>query len=52
LDKSWSGTLVEGARIYTVGDYRVAFSVLVVGLLVGLMCTLAMRETRCRPLVA
>lgn len=52
LDKSWSGTLVEGARIYTVGDYRVAFSVLVVGLLVGLMCTLAMRETRCRPVVA
>jgi MFS family permease len=52
LDASWSGSLVEGARIYAVGDYRVAFSVLVAGLLVGLGCTLAMRETGCRPVAA
>ena len=52
LDKSWSGTLVDGARIYSVGDYRVAFSVLVAGMLLGLGCALAMRETRCQPLAA
>ncbi|MGD9802767.1 MAG: MFS transporter [Hyphomicrobiaceae bacterium] len=52
LDHVWSGKLVDGARIYTVADYRVAFSVLVGGLLIGLGCALAMRETRCRPLVS
>jgi hypothetical protein len=50
LDKSWSGTLIAGARIYTAADYRVAFSVLVCGLLIGLVCALAMKETRCKPL--
>lgn len=50
LDRAWSGTLVGGARIYTAGDYRIAFGVLVGGLLVGLCCAFAMRETRCRPI--
>jgi MFS family permease len=52
LDRVWSGTLVGGARIYTAADYRVAFGVLVAGLVLGLACAIAMRETRCRPLVA
>ncbi|MEZ5818096.1 MAG: MFS transporter [Hyphomicrobiaceae bacterium] len=52
LDRAWSGKLVEGARIYAGDDYRVAFAVLVAGLVVGLGCTLAIRETRCRPLIA
>ena len=51
LDRAWSGTLVGGARIYTAADYRIAFSVLVGGLLIGLCCAITMRETRCRPLV-
>jgi MFS family permease len=51
LDRAWSGAMVDGARIYTAGHYRLAFSVLVVGMLVGLACAIAMRETRCRPLV-
>jgi MFS family permease len=52
LDASWSGTLVQGARVYAASDYRVAFGVLVAGLLVGLTCTLAMPETECRPVTA
>ena len=52
LDRAWSGTLVEGARIYTAADYRLAFAVLVGGLVLGLVCALLMRETRCRPQVA
>ena len=52
LDRSWSGTLAGGARVYAAADYRVAFGVLLAGLIVGLGCALAMRETRCRPLEA
>lgn len=52
LDRSWSGTLAGGARIYTAADYRAAFAVLVTGLFVGLVCTCLMRETRCRQVVA
>lgn len=49
LDRSWSGTMAAGARVYTAGDYRAGFSVLVVGMFVGLACAMAMRETHCRP---
>jgi len=51
LDHVWSGKIVDGARIYNAGDYRSGFVVLVCGLLIGLGCAIAMRETRCRPLV-
>jgi len=49
LDHTWSGTMVNGARIYAADDYRAGFLVLVCGLLVGLACAISMRETRCRP---
>ncbi|MGE0701664.1 MAG: MFS transporter [Hyphomicrobiaceae bacterium] len=52
LDWSWTGTTAGGARVYAVADYRTAFGVLVAGLLVGLACTFAMRETRCKPVAA
>ena len=48
LDRTWSGTLVNGARVYSVGDFRTAFAVLVAALLVGLLCAASMRETHCR----
>lgn len=50
LDQSWSGTMVNGARVYAAGDYRVAFTVIVAGLGVGALCAALMRETYCRPL--
>lgn len=49
LDLSWSGALVNGARIYAAGDFRTAFGVLVTGMLIGLACAMSLRETYCRP---
>lgn len=48
LDLAWNGQMASGARIYDAAAYRLAFSVLVVGASIGLLCTLAMRETYCR----
>jgi MFS family permease len=48
LDLAWRGQMASGARIYDAAAYRSAFAVLVAGAVVGLVCTLAMRETHCR----
>ncbi len=48
LDLAWGGQMTAGARIYDAAAYQFAFSVLVAGAFVGLLCTLAMRETYCR----
>ncbi|MCW5746664.1 MAG: MFS transporter [Alphaproteobacteria bacterium] len=50
LDLAWTGEMAGGARVYTAAAYSTAFSVLVAGGVVGVLCTLAMRETHCRPL--
>ena len=52
LDRSWSGALVGGARVYAADDYRVGFVVLVTGLLIGVTCACLMRETRCQQVAA
>lgn len=48
LDLAWTGEMAGGARVYAPAAYGTAFSVLVAGALVGVACTLMMRETRCR----
>jgi MFS family permease len=48
LDLAWTGEVAGGARVYGVAAYSTAFSVLVAGAVVGIACTLLMRETRCR----
>lgn len=48
LDLAWTGEVAGGARVYTPAAYSTAFSVLVAGAVVGIACTLLMRETRCR----
>ena len=48
LDLAWTGELAGGARVYTSAAYSTAFSVLVAGAVVGSVCILLMRETRCR----
>ena len=48
LDLAWTGEMAGGARVYTVTAYSTAFSVLVAGAVLGIACTLLMRETRCR----
>ena len=45
LDWNWDGVLVDGARVYTTGAYGVAFSVLMVGCIVGILCAIAVKES-------
>ncbi len=45
LDLSWDGLMVDGARVYAVGAYNLAFGVLVVGCIVGILCAAATRES-------
>ena len=45
LDWNWDGVLVDGARVYTTGAYGVAFSVLMVGCVVGILCAIAVSES-------
>ncbi len=45
LDLGWDGSLVDGARVYAVGAYNLAFGVLVVGCIVGILCAVAVRES-------
>ena len=44
LDLGWDGSLVDGARVYAVGAYNLAFGVLVAGCIVGILCAVAVRE--------
>lgn len=48
LDLAWGGQMEAGARIYDPLAYRFAFNAIVAGTVIGLLCTLAMRETHCR----
>ena len=45
LDLSWDGLMVDGARVYAMGAYNLAFGVLVVGCIVGILCAVAVRES-------
>jgi MFS family permease len=48
LDLGWTGDMAGGARVYATATYSAAFSVLVAGTVVSVLCILAMRETWCR----
>jgi MFS family permease len=48
LDRTWTGTMVAGARVYDAASFRLALSVLIAGTFIGFLCTLAIRETHCR----
>lgn len=48
LDLNWGGRMLDGARLYDGEAYRAAFSVLVIGACLSILCTLLMRETHCR----
>lgn len=48
LDIYWTGTMVDGARIYTAHAFTMAMSVLPLGLIAGMIMTCFMRETNCK----
>ncbi len=47
LDLNWTGTMVDGARIYSAHAYTLALSLLPLGIFLGIVCTLCLRETHC-----
>jgi MFS family permease len=49
LDGLWDGTMASGVRVYEASDYRLALASLVAWTAMGLVASLFLRETRCRP---
>ncbi|MES2345504.1 MAG: MFS transporter [Chlamydiota bacterium] len=49
LDMGWDGTIVNGARIFSVHDYKIAFITLPVFLVLSLLCLFRIKETHCKP---
>ena len=50
MDQVWSGTVVNGVRVYSLGDFRFGLSIVVVLALFGLVAAFFIRETRCKNL--
>jgi MFS family permease len=48
LDRSWSGALAEGVRIYDFAAYRAGFSPMLAWLALALVLLAFTRETHCR----
>ncbi|MCW5730767.1 MAG: MFS transporter [Alphaproteobacteria bacterium] len=48
LDQRWSGTMLDGARVYSPDTYTFALSSLLVMSVIGLVMALLVRETHCR----
>ncbi len=49
LDAVWDGRMEGGVRVYQASDYRLALSSLVAWTAMGLVASVFLRETRCRP---
>ena len=45
LDKQWGGQMLDGVRLYTATNYRVALMMIPISLVVALLLTLLMRES-------
>ncbi|MBT8434446.1 MAG: MFS transporter [Gammaproteobacteria bacterium] len=50
LDLNWNGELLDGARVYSAGNYTVALGSLLVTNLTAIFAALFLRETNCRQL--
>jgi hypothetical protein len=48
MDLSWSGTVVDGARIYAPQDFRLGLALLTAIAWFGAVSAWRIRETRCR----
>ena len=51
LDLKWDGTIIEGARIFSVTNYKTAFITIPIYLLLSLLIMVRIKETRCKPSV-
>lgn len=48
LDYTWNGALIEGTRVYTKLSYEIALSLLPIGLFIGFLLSLLMKDTYCQ----
>ncbi len=48
MDRSWSGVLENGVRVYVAADYRLGMLLMAGAAAAGCLATLLMRETGCR----
>jgi hypothetical protein len=48
LDLTWDGKLVDGARIFSVESYKIAFLTLPIYLIIALVSMFWIKETRCK----
>jgi len=48
LDTFWTGNVMNGIRLYSMGDYQIALSVLPIGLLLSVFLTFFLDETACK----
>jgi hypothetical protein len=51
LDINWDGTMLDGARIFSVHDYKLAFLAIPLNLIIALLLLLGVKETHCKPAV-
>jgi len=47
LDLNWNGLIEQGARVYSAGTYTLAYTALPIGIFIGILLTLLIRETYC-----
>jgi len=50
LDSRWQGTLSQGVRVYSGGNYENAFLFLVAANVAAIFCSILLQETSCRAL--
>ncbi|MBE0612417.1 MAG: MFS transporter [Burkholderiales bacterium] len=48
LDRRWTGTLIDGVRVYDFDAYRAGFTLMLVWLAAALVLLVFVRETHCR----
>ncbi len=48
LDLQWAGMLMNGARVYSAGDYQIALTVLPLSILLAVITLFFIRETYCK----
>ena len=47
LEKNWDGKVISGGHVFSMADYRIAFSTFLVCLVIGLISLLFLREKYC-----
>jgi len=51
MDLHWDGTILNGVSIYSHGNFHLAFMILPIAFIVGLVLSFLIKETRCKSIV-